>query len=62
MMLVDPKTVRMEQRVAANKFSVNGVSLAPLDKTLEMARRIVDYRATATVDAYRKQLATPQAK
>ncbi|MDB6168177.1 MAG: hypothetical protein JWM88_1041 [Verrucomicrobia bacterium] len=54
MMLVDPMYVRMPQRVAAGKFSINGVSLAPLDTTLAMARRIVDYRATVTVDAYHK--------
>lgn len=56
MMLVDPTTVRMSQRVAAGKFSINGVPLAPVEATLAMARRIVDHRATATVNAFRALL------
>jgi hypothetical protein len=33
MMTVDPTTVRMKQRLAADKFRINGVELAPADKT-----------------------------
>jgi creatinine amidohydrolase/Fe(II)-dependent formamide hydrolase-like protein len=55
MMLVDPMTVRMPQRIAAGKFSVNGVSLAPVEQTLANARRIVAYRAKAAVDAIRQK-------
>jgi creatinine amidohydrolase len=53
MMLVDPMTVRMPQRLAVGKFSVNGVSLAPVEQTLANARRIVAYRTKAAVDAIR---------
>lgn len=54
MMTVDPASVRMKQRIAADKFRINGVDLAPLNKTLEWGRRLVDYRATVTVKAIRK--------
>jgi len=47
MMAVDPATVRMKQRVAADKFRINGVELAPAEKT-------IDYRAEVTVQAIRK--------
>ena len=56
MMLVDPTTVRMKERMAAKKFTINGVPLAPLEKTVAWGRRIVDYRAELTVAAIRKAL------
>jgi creatinine amidohydrolase len=59
MMTVDPKTVRMGQRLVANKFQINGVNLAPAAKTIEWGRRIVDFRAKATVDAIRRAIGTP---
>jgi creatinine amidohydrolase len=57
MMTVDPTTVRMKQRIAANKFRINGVELAPAEKTIEMGRKIVDMRAEVTVKSIRKALA-----
>src|SRR5215469_10662441 len=45
MMAVDPQTVRMKQRIAAGKFRINGIDLAPAEKTIAWGRRIVDYRA-----------------
>jgi creatinine amidohydrolase/Fe(II)-dependent formamide hydrolase-like protein len=56
MMVVDPATVRMKQRIAAGKFRINGVDLAPVEKTVEMGRKIVDYRAGITVDAIRRAM------
>jgi creatinine amidohydrolase/Fe(II)-dependent formamide hydrolase-like protein len=56
MMVVDPTTVRMKQRIAAKRFSINGVDLAPAAKTIEWGRKIVDYRASVTVQAIQKQL------
>jgi creatinine amidohydrolase/Fe(II)-dependent formamide hydrolase-like protein len=56
MMAVDPSSVRMRQRIDANKFRINGVDLAPAEKTIEWGKRIIDYRATATVDALRRAL------
>lgn len=56
MMTVDPTTVRMKQRIAADKFRINGVELAPVEKTIEWGRKIVDMRAEATVRAIRKSM------
>jgi len=54
MMTVNPNTVRMRQRMAKGNFSINGVNLAPAEKTVEMGKRAIDYRATLTVRAIQK--------
>ena len=54
MMVVDPSTVRMKERIAAGKFSINGVDLAPAEKTIEWGRKIVAHRAELTAAAIRK--------
>lgn len=51
---VDPNSVRVKERQAAGKLSINGVSLAPLDKTADIGRQILEYRATKAVAAIRK--------
>jgi hypothetical protein len=56
MMLADPANVRMAQRVKAGKFTIHGVSLAPTERTLELARGLVDHIADVTVAAIRKRL------
>lgn len=56
MMLVDPTTVRAEQRRAAGLFRINGVELDPIDDTLALARALVDYQAEVTVAAIRNAL------
>lgn len=56
-MTVDPTLVRMQERIAAGRFSINGVGLAPAEKTIAMGRKAVDWRATVTVDAIRRALA-----
>jgi creatinine amidohydrolase/Fe(II)-dependent formamide hydrolase-like protein len=53
----DPKSIRYEQRVKAGKASINGVDLSNRAKNAELAKKIVDYRATVTVDAIRKAIA-----
>lgn len=57
MMAVDPSSVRTNQRIAADKFRINGVELAPAQRTIEWGRRIINFRAVATVKAIRA--ATP---
>jgi len=56
MMVVDPTTVRMKQRIAAGKFKINGIDLAPAAKTIEWGRKIVEHRAGITVDAIKKAI------
>src|SRR5262249_4575166 len=57
MMTVDPATVRMKQRLAADRFRINGVELAPAEKTIEWGKKIVEFRADVTVKAIKKALA-----
>lgn len=54
MMTVDPNTVRMKERGAAGKFSINGVDLAPAPKTIEWGKKIIEYRANATIKAIQR--------
>jgi creatinine amidohydrolase/Fe(II)-dependent formamide hydrolase-like protein len=57
MFITDPNSVRWEQRVKAGKATIDGVSIADKTKNLEIARKIVDMRATNTVAAIRKAIA-----
>lgn len=54
MMLVDPTTVRMKERMAAGKFRINGIDLAPAERAIEWGRKVVEYRTGVTVKAIRK--------
>lgn len=56
MMTVDPTTVRMKQRIAADKFRINGIELAPAEKTIEWGKKLVEYRADVTVQAIKKSI------
>lgn len=56
MMVVDPATVRMKQRIAANKFRINGIELAPAEKTVEWGKKIIAFRTEVTVNAINKAL------
>ena len=57
MFITDPKTVRYDERVKAGKASINVVSIADRDKSLALAKQIVDFRATTAVDAINKAIA-----
>jgi creatinine amidohydrolase/Fe(II)-dependent formamide hydrolase-like protein len=57
MLAVDPNSVRMKQRIAAGNFRINGIDLAPADKTIEWGKKIIDRRADQTVKAIRQALA-----
>ena len=54
LMSVDPSSVRTKQRIAAGKFSINGVNLAPAEKTIAWGKKIIDFRAEQTVKVIRK--------
>lgn len=56
MMTVDPDTVRIRQRMAKNKASINGIPLAPIERAVTAGKTIVGYRADVTVAAIRKAL------
>jgi creatinine amidohydrolase/Fe(II)-dependent formamide hydrolase-like protein len=54
MMVVDPATVRMRQRIAADKFAINGVTLAPPEGTIALGKRLIEYQASVTANAIQK--------
>lgn len=55
MLSVDPNSVRMRERIAGGKFTVNGVSLAPAEKTSRVGRELVDHIAEVTARAIRSK-------
>lgn len=57
MLSIDPASVRMKQRVKAGKFKINGVDLAPIEKTIELGKKIIDFRAELTVKRIRQAVA-----
>ena len=48
----DPKLIRMEQRIKAGLFNLHGVELAPIEKTMEIGRKLAAYRAEITARAF----------
>lgn len=56
MLAVDHNSVRMKQRIAAGNFRINGVELAPAEKTIALGKKIIDLRAEDTVKAIRQAL------
>lgn len=57
MLIDDHKSVRYEERVKANLASIDGVSIADRERALTLAREIVEFRATVTVEAIAKAIA-----
>lgn len=45
MMVTDPTSVRYEERLAADRASINGVDISDLDKTVELGRKMIEFRA-----------------
>ncbi len=56
MLAVEPESIRMKQRIAAGNFRINGIELAPAEKSIAWGKRIIDLRAEETVRAIRKAL------
>ena len=48
----DPKFIRAEQRMKAGLFSLHGVDLAPVSKTVELGKKLAVYRAGITARAF----------
>ena len=53
LMAVDPTVVRMRQRIAADKFHIDGIALAPAAKTIALGKKIIDFRSEAAAKAIR---------
>jgi hypothetical protein len=58
MFIDEANSVRFDERVKAGKATINGVDISNRAKNLELARKIVEFRTAATVDAIRRALAT----
>jgi hypothetical protein len=48
-MNIDLNAARVPERVAAGKTKINGVDLLPIDKALDIGKKLIDFRAEATV-------------
>jgi len=48
----DPKLIRMAERQKAGLFTLHGVDLAPVEKLVELGRKLADYRAQITARAF----------
>jgi len=59
MMTVDPNTVRVQQRIKANKASIDAISIVPVDRAVAAGRKLVEYRAEQVAAAIRKVIASP---
>jgi hypothetical protein len=57
MMTVDPTVVRYDQRVKAGKATINGVSIAPKEQTIEVGKKLMQFRVDVTVKAIHAALA-----
>jgi creatinine amidohydrolase len=53
----DPRSVRLDERVKAGKASINGVDLSNRAKSTELAKKIVEYRASVTAEAIKAAIA-----
>ncbi|MBM3735982.1 MAG: creatininase family protein [Acidobacteria bacterium] len=50
----DPEHIRARERMKAGLFSLHGVELGSVKRTVELGRRIAEHRAGITVRAYRR--------
>jgi creatinine amidohydrolase/Fe(II)-dependent formamide hydrolase-like protein len=59
--VVDPKLVRPEQRIKANRFSIYDVEIGSVAKLVENGKKLAEYRAKITVAAIQKAIASARA-
>ena len=52
----DPKLIRAEQRIKAGLFTLHGVDEAPVSKTVEIGRKLAEYRAGITAKAFKASI------
>jgi hypothetical protein len=57
MFIDDPNSVRYDGRVKAKKATINGVDISDRKKNTELAKKIVEFRATKTIEAINKKIA-----
>ena len=52
----DPGRIRAGQRIKAGLYSINGVELGPVDRTIEIGKKLIEYRTDITVRAIRRAI------
>lgn len=57
MFIDDPNSIRFNERVKAGKATINGVNISDKAKNTELAKKIVEFRATKTIEAINKLIA-----
>jgi creatinine amidohydrolase/Fe(II)-dependent formamide hydrolase-like protein len=62
MMVTDPTTVRYDQRVKAGKATINGLSIEPKEKAIEIGRKLLQFRVDETVKAIQAAIAASASK
>ena len=56
LMAINPLLVRLDQRVAANKTTINGISILPKEKTIDFGKKVIEFRANTAVAAIKKAI------
>ncbi|MFK7863279.1 MAG: creatininase family protein [Pseudohongiellaceae bacterium] len=56
MMVADPKHVRHSERMDAGLASINGVDIENLEQTIELGRKMIEFRAVYTAEAIRESV------
>ena len=56
-MTVDPSSVRYDERVAAGKATINGVSIAPMEETIALGEQLMEWRNNKTVELIQEAIA-----
>ena len=60
MSVIDPTSIRFDQRVEAGRASINGISLLPLSDTQSLGRMVIDFRTRLTVEAIKTLRVGPE--
>ena len=60
MSVIDPTSIRFDQRVEAGRASINGISLLPLSDTQSLGRMVIDFRPRLTVEAIKTLRVGPE--
>jgi len=56
-MVTDPSTVRYDERVVAGMATINGLSIAPKEETVEIGRQLIQWRVDQTENAINAAIA-----
>lgn len=58
----DPQYVRFEQRIKANKATINGISILPLEEAIAHGRKLIEFRTDVTVAAMERAIAAERGR